>query len=260
MPSLYTLHHVVTTILSPTNKKYKKNSIKTLADRNTCIRDLPPTWNLFLPASKKLYYHLIKATTLISAGKRTCKQVVLLGSDCIFSKKNALGRHDKDFDRTSQRTVTWLYASTTRGFVARFVVVSRWNPPYLNPGYDIEKEHNFRKHFISYSTSNGWKPKRERWTKWICHNRRRSCVVWPANSSLGSGRSEKVRIVHSCFLPIFKKWKLLFFFTERSRAKLENTGPLIYIALNHKSEFCDCFFLFFRCFCSFAGISNMCKH
>ena len=77
-----------------------------------------------MPASKKLYNHLINATTLISAGKRTCKQVAVLGNDCVFSK-NTLSRHVEDFDSTSQRTVTWLYESTARGFVAQFVVVSR---------------------------------------------------------------------------------------------------------------------------------------
>jgi len=86
-----------------------------------------------VPVSKKIMYdHLIKATTFIAARKITCKQVAVLGNDSIFSVRTLvhfqLGRHFEDVDSKSQRMFTWVYALTARGFVAQFVVVSRYLP------------------------------------------------------------------------------------------------------------------------------------
>lgn len=79
-----------------------------------------------MSASKKLYDHLIKATTLISGRKITYKQVAVLSND-IFSKRRLSWA--AMLKTSIVKASGWSHghnALTTRGFVAQFVVV--WVP------------------------------------------------------------------------------------------------------------------------------------
>ena len=90
----------------------------------TWTHDLSPISDLLVSASKKLYDHLIKATTLISAWKITYKQVSVLSNDYIFSKRTLSWA--AMLKTSIVKASGWSHghnALTTRAFVAQFVVV-----------------------------------------------------------------------------------------------------------------------------------------
>ena len=151
---------------------------------------------------RKSNSHLIKATTLIIKKTRFRRQSLITSLNYSIVKPSCFSIHSSSnlppfWTHNNPADAARLYAWSARSNVAQYVVVSRCVPALFE---SILIKLRISHHFHINCTGDGWKSRRDGWSKRICNNWGWSCVVWQANTALGPGCSKTVGILNSCSL------------------------------------------------------------